>query len=101
MSNQANPNTHHLVCLRLVVILHSSFRICGKMTDESDVEQGHKNLDEDDPYQNLIRDLITRYKNEIVGKEDVDIAGQLDRVTEEVKELKRLLKILTKEKETA
>ena len=75
--------------------------MCGKTTDEYDVEQGQKDSDEDGPYQKLIRDLITRYKNDIDGKEDVDIAGQLDRVTEEVKELKRLLKTLTKEKETA
>ena len=75
--------------------------MCGKTADESDVEQGRKIFDGDDPYKKLIGDLITRYKNEIVVKEDVDIAGQLDRVTEEVKELKRLLKTITKEKETA
>ena len=76
--------------------------MCGrKTTDEYDVEQGQKDSDEDGPYQKLIRDLITRYKNDIDGKEDVDIAGQLVRVTEEVKELKELLKTITKANETA
>ena len=72
--------------------------MCGNTTDEYDVERGQKDFDEDGPYQKLLRDLITRYKNDIDGKEDVDIAGQLDRVTEEVKELKELLETITKAK---
>ena len=46
-------------------------------------------------------ELITRYRNDLDGQKDVDKADQLDRVTEEVKELKRLLKTFTKAKETA
>ena len=56
---------------------------------------------DDEQYQNLMGELITRYRNDLDGQKDVDKADQLDRVTEEVKELKRLLKTFTKAKETA
>ena len=70
---------------------HSTEKCCARI-EEFEVEQhSEKKEGDDDPYQNLMTDLITRYKNDLEGLKEVDMAEQFERVTREVKELKKLL----------
>ena len=65
---------------------------CDTRSYDFDVEQqSEKKEGDDDPYQNLMTDLITRYKNDLEGQKEVDMAEQFERVTREVKDLKKLL----------